>query len=554
MALFIDLFGYWSVILHGLSLVAQSMALGGALFLVLLAHPLAPRLGDPGPLLLRDTARITAWSAVALILCEAAGIALQTALLVGTIDLTVGNVLGADFAIAGMAKITCAVLLLLALAVRHARVQSACLLVIVLAALIAATLTTHAASRLENRGVLLILEGLHQLGAAIWIGGIPCFVLALARVHDGGGWRRVGARFSAMSIAGVGCILASGIAMSLLYIGSWQGFYGTPYGAMVGAKIALFLLLLALGAGNFLLVERLRRDPAVPVIRLKRFAEVEIGIGFAVFFAAASLTSAPPAVDFVGGEHGQAPASWNVIATHYAPRWPILASPPVGTLALPALHRELAAEAVEEGTPAPEVFPPGAGQLPPRNRADIAWSEVNHHWAGIIVLAIGLLALANQAGLRWARHWPLLFVGLAGFLFLRADPEIWPLGYEGLLDSLRDSEVFQHRLVVLLVLLLAWLEWRVRAGRLQGRPAALAFPVLSLLGGMLLLTHNHAGGSAQEQLVIELAHIPVALLAIVAAGARWLELRLAPPADRVAGWIWPLSFTLIALVLLMYRE
>ena len=62
-------------------------------------------------------------------------------------------------------------------------------------------------------------------------------------------------------MVGVACILVSGITMSLFYIGSWEGFYGTAFGVMVGAKIAMFLMLLALGGVNFLLVERLRADP-----------------------------------------------------------------------------------------------------------------------------------------------------------------------------------------------------------------------------------------------------------------------------------------------------
>ena len=74
--------------------------------------------------------------------------------------------------------------------------------------------------------------------------------------------RLVGARFSRMSMAGVGCILLSAVAFSVFYIGSLKGFYGTAYGVMVGAKAAMFVALLLLGLGNFLVVERLRRDPA----------------------------------------------------------------------------------------------------------------------------------------------------------------------------------------------------------------------------------------------------------------------------------------------------
>ena len=50
------------------------------------------------------------------------------------------------------------------------------LLLLALVELAAATLTTHAAARLEDRRTLLPVEALHQLGAAIWIGGIPCFL------------------------------------------------------------------------------------------------------------------------------------------------------------------------------------------------------------------------------------------------------------------------------------------------------------------------------------------------------------------------------------------
>ncbi len=92
---------------------------------------------------------------------------------------------------------------------------------------------------------LLAAAFLHQAGAAIWIGGIPSFIAALAWVDDGTAYRAIGSRFSRMSMAGVACILASGIVMSLFYIGDWAGFYGTAYGVMVGAKIGLFLMLLA---------------------------------------------------------------------------------------------------------------------------------------------------------------------------------------------------------------------------------------------------------------------------------------------------------------------
>ena len=272
---------------------------------------------------------------MALLLCEATTVALQTAVLVGTVDLSVAEVLAAQFAIAGLIKMAIAGAIAALLFLRGARAPVPLLLGLALVELAAATLTTHAVARLDDRAPLLVVEWLHQFGAAIWIGGIPCFLLALRRVEGGAAWRLVGARFSRMSMAGVACILASGATMFWFYIGNLQGFYGTAYGVMVGAKIAMFLMLLALGGMNFLLVERLRADPATPVTRLRRFAEVEIGIGVSIFFAAASLTSVPPAVDLT-----QDRVSWHEIVERNTPEWPRLSSPDHDALALAGIAGE----------------------------------------------------------------------------------------------------------------------------------------------------------------------------------------------------------------------
>jgi copper resistance protein D len=551
--LLVDLFGYLSVVVHGLTIVAQSVALGGVLFLVLLLYPLAHQLGPSGEASAHGCAKLTAWTAIALLVCELATVGLQSFVLVDTVDLSLGDVLRAHFAIAGMVKIVAAALIALTLMVLGQRAPAVPLLMLAVIELAAATLTTHAAARLDNRTPLLLVEGLHQFGAAIWVGGIPCFLLTLARIHNVQASRLVGARFSRMSMAGVACILVSGIIMSVFYIGDWQGFYGTAYGVMVGAKIVMFLMLLGLGAANFLLVERMRSAPAMPITRLKRFAEVEVGIGVAIFFAAASLTSVPPAVDLM-----QDRVTWPEIIERNTPQWPRFASPDHDVLALPALQAKLDTEAAHHNAAPQIAFVPGSGDLPPRNAADIAWSEYNHHWSGLFVLAIGLLSLLNQAGLRGARHWPLIFLGLAAFLFLRSDPEVWPLGTIGFFESFRDVEVLQHRVFVVLIAAFAIFEWRVRTGREAHANAAVVFPLLCTGGGILLLTHSHAIANVKDQLLIELTHTPLALAGIVAGCARWLELRLDPTrnhvASRIAAWLWPSCFVLVGLMLLSYRE
>ncbi len=550
MELLIDLFGYLSIIVHGLTILSQSMALGGVLFLVLLARPLLRVVGTGVP---RRTARLAAWSALGLALAEAITVALETAVLVGTVDIGLFTALTAYASLAGIVKIVASVLLAWLLFRRGHETPAAPLLALCGVILLAATLTTHAAARLDDRAPLLAAAFLHQAGAAIWIGGIPSFIAALAWVDDGTAYRAIGSRFSRMSMAGVACILASGIVMSLFYIGDWAGFYGTAYGVMVGAKIGLFLMLLALGLLNFLSVERLRADPAASVNRLRRCAEAEIGIGVAVFFAAASLTSVPPAVDLT-----QDRATWADIVARNMPEWPRFSSPDHDTLAIPALQAKLDAEAAHHAAQPSVAFVPGAGDLPPRNADDIAWSEYNHHWSGLFVVAIGLLALLNRAGVGWAKHWPLLFIGLGLFLFVRSDPEVWPLGDIGFFASLRDIEVLQHRAFVLLIVGFALFEWRVRAGNWNSKAAALVFPLMCAAGGTLLLTHSHAISNVKEQLLIEVTHTPLALAGIVAGWSRWLELRLDPAGSptlrRVAGWTWPVCLVLCGLILLDYRE
>jgi putative copper resistance protein D len=552
-SLLIDLFGYLSIVIHGLIITAQSAAVGGVLFIALLLRPVALRLGSGGQSIEHTCISITAWAATALALCEAATIALQSATLIGTIDLSLADTVRANFAIAGLVKIAAAGLIALTLFLLRQRAPVTPLLALAMIELASATLTTHAEARLAHRGPLLSVEFVHQFGAAVWIGGIPCFLVALNRVRDARSWHLIGARFSRMSMAGVACIVLSGLTMSLEYIGDWQSFYGTAYGVMVGAKIAMFLMLLGLGGGNLLLIKQLRLWPATPIFRLKRFAEVEIGLGVAIFFAAASLTSAPPAIDLT-----QDRVTWQEIVERNTPQWPRFTSPDHDKLALPALQAKLDVAAAHQNAAASVAFVPGSGELPPRNAADIAWSEYNHHWSGLFVLAIGLLSLLNAAGARWARHWPLLFLGLAIFLFLRSDPEVWPLGEEGFFVSLRDIEVLQHRVFVLLIVAFAIFEWRVRTGRNVKPWAPLVFPLLCAGGGVLLLTHSHAIANVKDQLLIELTHTPLALAGIVAGWARWLELRLDRETDplvwNIMRWLWPVCFTLVGLILLNYRE
>ena len=98
----------------------------------------------------------------------------------------------------------------------------------------------------------------------------------------------------------------------------------------------------------------------------------------------------------------------------------------------------------------------------------------------------------------------------------------------------------------------------MRAGGWQSKGAALVFPLMCGMGGLLLLTHSHAIANVKEQLLIEVTHTPLALAGIVAGWTRWLELRLDPETSpllvKIASWTWPVCLLLSGLILLDYRE
>jgi putative copper resistance protein D len=549
----IDLFGFVSVVLHGLDLVAQTALVGSVAFVVFVADPLhradnEPKLLDVGA----AGRRVLEAAAFAAVVTVTASTALNAIVLAVSLGVSWREVVGSAFVIAGAVKALAALGtgVVAAIGPRQAPWTRVALAVGATAVLCAAVATSHAVARLDESGVLAFATGAHELGAALWLGGLPCFWLALRRGDSPQTASWIGRRYSTLAASGVALIAGGAMVFAIVYIGSVAAVYGTAYGAMAVVKSVLFAALLLLGLANFRAVRRFAADSAA-MPRVRNFVVVEMGIGFAVLMAAASITSLPPGVDLVEDR-----VTLSDIAARTAPAWPRLASPDHAALALPALQAQLDADAQAAATASrAQAFVPGSGTAPPRNAYDIAWSEYNHHWAGLLVAAMGFAALARKSGrASWAQHWPLLFLLLAAFLFVRADPEVWPMGEIGLFQSLKDPEVAQHRLFETLIVAFALFEWRVTTGRIASRPSMRVFPLLVALGGTLLVTHSHALGNVKEEFLIELTHLPIAVLGIIAGWARWLEVEAPGTEGHWAGWLWPICFVLIGCLLVAYRE
>jgi len=514
--------GFVDVVLRSLILAAQAVAVGGVVWALWV---LRPPVG-------RDVDFARAWTlvaagAVALAGAQAASALLQLAA-AGSGDWRAVDALATVYVRVATARVAAALALLgAALVLRRGASRGARTLAVVAAAMLAvlASGTSHAAARVHARGALLALDAVHQIAAWIWIGGLAHLVAGVARPRAEGWPVALLRRFSTLALASVAVLVVAGAGLTVVYVDGLPALLGTAYGVMVLTKIALLGTLVLLGGFNFLAVRRLTRDGDASPLRLRRFVEVELGLGLTVLGAAASLTSLPPAVDVVADR-----ATYAEVGGRFTPRWPTLRSPALAEL-------------------------PIDDRQAPRTNADRAWSEYNHHWSGVFVLAMGLLALLHRSGrARWARHWPLIFLGLAVFLFVRSDPGSWPLGPYGFWESMLFPEVLQHRVFILLVVVFGIFEWMVRTGRLASPACALVFPLLCAVGGALLLTHSHASLNLKSEFLVEVTHAPLGMFGLAVGWARWLELRLSPGDDRLPGRMWAGALVAVGLLLVFYRE
>jgi copper resistance protein D len=190
--------------------------------------------------------------------------------------------------------------------------------------------------------------------------------------------------------------------MGGIYVGSAAALAGTSYGIMLLSKAILTSCIPAFGWVNLKTVRATSTGAEPSLLLLRRSAEAEAGLGVTVILAAASLTSIPPAIDVQADRVRAGEIHDQMMPRMQTPRFAEL-SP-----ATPLVGMQLVSG----------VSVPGLGERKD-TPADIAWSEYNQHWAGLVMLAVGFLSMLARRW-RWARAWPLVFLGLALFLLIRA--------------------------------------------------------------------------------------------------------------------------------------
>ena len=154
----------------------------------------------------------------------------------------------------------------------------------------------------------------------------------------------------------------------------------------VAGKDCLMLgAMLALGGINSLMLRKYSPGETIP--RLRRLVEAEVGIGLTILLTAASMTSQPPAVDLP--DDTVQPCHTSV--QRFKPEWPFETPNTTVTSRLASRDRS---------SPRPIPRDRRSWLIPAKawpvvdteDRADMRWSEYNHHWMGLIVLGMGMLA------------------------------------------------------------------------------------------------------------------------------------------------------------------
>ena len=544
---FLRMFDFVTVVISAATLAFQTLTIGGIAFLTWVLRAS----GEESAGLVRACLRWVRWLAAGLAVMLGAYVAMNVFVLIVSTGISLREAMGANLVYAAGISMAGAVSIAVLSSAKKGR-SGAALLPSAGLVLLGAMLTSHAMARMDNRLPLAVLTVLHQAATAVWIGGLPFLLLVLYRGESPGFLRETTQRFSRLAFVSVCVLGAAGLWLAVVYVGSWSALYETAYGAMLSSKLLLFGLLVSLGAVNFYTVRASHGNEFSGMKRVRCFCEAEIGIGLSVLLAAASLTSQPPSADETSDR-----LTMKEIAARMWPKWPGFTTP---SLAQETQIKIRLPEGISPGDPGYYAAFTAAKRERWRqqNLVDSAWSDYNHHWAGLIVLVMGLVALVARTGrVPLARNWPLLFIGLAVFLFFRADPEAWPLGHNRTFwESWLNPEDLQHRMFVLMIIVFAIFEWRVQTGRVARETPALVFPAVCLLGGAALLTHSHSFGDVKEELFAGLSHLPIAVLGVLAGWSRWLELRL-PSGDRAKSalsWIWPVCFALIGAILLNYRE
>ena len=156
----------------------------------------------------------------------------------------------------------------------------------------------------------------------------------------------------------------------------------------------------------------------------------------------------------------------------------------------------------------------------------VAYSEFNHHLAGLFVLLMGCAEL-NQAlhrpSLLWARFLlPAAMLLGCVILLIWSDHEAWPIGSLSFSRTFsgHDPEITQHKIYGLLLFLVGTIEVLRRSGRISDGLWSAPLPLFAIIGGLMLFGHSHGVHPSAQKIAMH--HAMMGTMAITAGSSKLL--------------------------------
>jgi putative copper resistance protein D len=259
------------ILVRAIHFAATLTLAGGVIFVAVVAGPIMPMEGV-GAAWRARLLRIAWWSFAAALISAAAWLVLIAAEISehAPAEIFSGGILGTvlvhtTFGHDWLARLVLAALLATALCWISAKPAdlSRWVVAALLASAYAAALvhSGHAAATAGWLGTFhRAADGLHLIAASAWLGGLVPLALLLAaarrREISLALARDATLRFSTLGVISVGALIATGIVNGWILAGSAPALFGTDYGRLLLAKVALFLAMVAVAAIN-----RLRLTP-----------------------------------------------------------------------------------------------------------------------------------------------------------------------------------------------------------------------------------------------------------------------------------------------------
>ncbi len=149
-----------------------------------------------------------------------------------------------------------------------------------------------------------------------------------------------------------------------------------------------------------------------------------------------------------------------------------------------------------------------------------AWLEFNHHVGGIVVLVLASLTWLEVLGIRPAvvvrLCWPSCLILLGLYNVILSDRFAWPIGPSGLVESLSNPEVLQHKVLAVMVLTLGLIDLLRRLELVTHIAWLYLFYGLAMLTGGILLVHDFGAAPHAHSYGLTVSHVLMGLLALLA--------------------------------------